>query len=173
MTIRHLSALVAACLLAACSPKYNWREYTSPDGHYHVTFPGKPSTTTRTIDLDGLPVALTMTAVDVDGTTFAVGAAEAPDADRAQAAVAAMQRALVRNIGATVTREAVAATVVGSEARTRRDVEATGSTQGAPARLAGHFEARGRRFYQVIVLGRPQAMPAEQVEQFLSSFSVP
>jgi hypothetical protein len=40
-------------------------------------------------------------------------------------------------------------------------------------RLVGRFEARGKRFYQVIVLGKPDAMPPEQVEQFLTSFTLP
>ena len=39
-------------------------------------------------------------------------------------------------------------------------------------RLVGHFEARGKRFFQVIVVGPAPALPPEQVEQFLTSFSV-
>ena len=48
---------------------------------------------------------MTMTAVDVEGAMFAVGSAQAPDAAKAQAALAAMKTALVNNIGATVTQE--------------------------------------------------------------------
>ena len=50
--------------------------------------------------------------------------------------------------------------------------DATGSSNGVPVRLVGHFEARGKRFYQVIVLGKANALPPEQVEQFLTSFSL-
>ena len=81
--LAFLCALAAALALAACSPTYNWRDYTSPDARYRVTFPAKPSSATRTIDLDGLQVSMTMTAAEVEGATFAVGAAEAPDAGRA------------------------------------------------------------------------------------------
>jgi hypothetical protein len=158
--------LLASVLLGACSPKYNWRDYASPDAPYRVMFPAKPASFTRTIDLDGMQVSMTMTAADVDGTTFAVGAAEAPDEARAQAALEAMQMALVRNIGATVTRQAAAA----APGKASRDVDATGNGKGTPLRLVGHFEARGKRFYQVIVLGKPDAVPPEQVEQFLTSF---
>ncbi|WP_198120829.1 hypothetical protein [Massilia rhizosphaerae] len=164
-----VSVAAALCLLTACSPKYNWRDYASPDAPYRVMFPAKPSTFTRNIDLDGMQVAMTMTAAEVDGATFAVGAAEAPDTARAQAALEAMQVALVRNIGATVTSSKATA----SEDRATRDVDATGTRQGVPMRLAGHFESRGKRFYQVIVLGKTQALPAEQVEQFLTSFKLP
>ena len=169
---RRLLAAPALCLalaLAGCSPKYNWRDYASPDAAYRVTFPSKPSTFTRTIDLDGMQVAMTMTAAEVDGATFAVGTAEAPDAARAQAALEAMQVALARNIDATVTTQKAAA----SGDRATRDIEATGRNHGVPMRLVGHFEARGKRFYQVIALGKTDALPPEQVEQFLTSFKLP
>jgi hypothetical protein len=171
MTRRRFAALVAAfsLLLAGCSPKYNWRDYASPDAPYRVMFPAKPATFTRTIDLDGMPVAMTMTAAEVDGATFAVGAAEAPDAARAQAALEAMQVALVRNIGATVTRQKATA----DTDRATRDVDASGTRNGATMHLVGHFEARGKRFYQVIAIGKADALPAEQVEQFITSFKLP
>jgi hypothetical protein len=173
MTTRFLTAFaaaLAAILLAACSPKYNWRDYASPDASYRVTFPAKPASFTRDIDLDGMRVPMTMTAVDIDGATFAVGAAEAPDAARAQAAVEAMQVALLRNIGADVERRSASASASGTDSRASTDVDATGKANGQPIRLAGHFEARGKRFYQVIVMGPPKAMPQDQVEQFLGSF---
>jgi len=171
MTRRLFVACTAAlCLVAACSPKYNWRDYASPDAPYRIMFPAKPSTFTRKIDLDGMRVAMTMTAAEIDGATFAVGVAEAPDAARAQAALEAMQVALVRNIGATVTSEK---TTADNNGRATRDVDASGTSQGVPMRLVGHFESRGKQFYQVIVLGRPKALPDEQVEQFLTSFKLP
>ena len=172
MTRRRFAALAAALglLLAGCSPKYNWRDYASPDAPYRVMFPAKPSTFTRTIDLDGMQVAMTMTAAEVDGATFAVGAAEAPDAVRAQAALEAMQVALVRNIGATVTSQN---TTVDNNGRATRDVDASGTSNGVPMHLVGHFEARGNRFYQVIAIGKADALPAEQVEQFITSFKLP
>ncbi|MCS0585497.1 hypothetical protein NX784_28345 [Massilia pinisoli] len=169
MTTRLFAAAALCLLFAGCSPKYNWRDYASLTASYHVTFPSKPSTVTRTIDLDGMQVSLTMTAAEVDGATFAVGSAEAPDAARAQAALEAMQVALVRNINATVTHEKVTA----GDDRATRDVDAKGTDRGAPVRLVGHFESRGKNFYQVIVLGRPKALPDEQVEQFLTSFKLP
>jgi len=172
MTRRLFAASAAALslLLAGCSPKYNWRDYASPDAPYRVMFPAKPSTFTRTIDLDGMQVAMTMTAAEIDGATFAVGAAEAPDAARAQAALEAMQVALVRNIGATVTSQY---TTVDNNGRATRDVDASGTRNGVKMHLVGHFESRGKRFYQVIAIGKADALPAEQVEQFITSFKLP
>jgi hypothetical protein len=162
--------------LVACSPKYNWRDYSSQDAPFRVMFPDKPATHTRSIDLDGLKVDMTMTAVEVDGTMFAVGSAEAPDADKAQAALAAMKTALVGNIGATITAEksGKASAVAGSSsARSAAlDIEAKGVQNGQPMRLIGHFEARDKRFYQVIVMGRDKAIKPDQVDMFMSSFKL-
>lgn len=164
MRVRFLvPAMLAAGLLAGCNPTYNWREHTSQEGRYKILFPAKPATFTRAVDLDGLRVEMTMTAAEVDGATFAVGAATAPDAARARAALPAMRLALLRNIGAD--------TGAAPAARDGLRVEAAGAANGKPMRLHGRFEARGERFYQVIVLGPANATPPEQVDQFLSSFA--
>jgi hypothetical protein len=167
--VRYVAGLLGAAALTACNPTYNWRDYASPDAPFRVMFPAKPATFTKEIDLDGLKVAMTMTAAEIDGATFAVGTAQAPDAARAQAAVEAMRVALVRNIDGHVTHEKNTA-VAGTLTQVANDVEADGVVRGVPMHLAGHFEARGTRFYQVIVIGRTKDMPAEQVEQFLESF---
>jgi len=165
MHIRHLPiAFVAAALLGGCSPTYNWRDYASPDGAYRVLFPAKPDTHTRSIDLGGIRVDMTMTAAEVEGTTFAVGTALAQDAAMAKATLPAMRQALLRNIGATVEAEA-------PEPGKPLAVDATGKGNGGPVRLIGRFVAKGARVYQVIVVGKPGAMPPEQTAQFLASFT--
>lgn len=167
---------LAAGLLMACSPTYNWRDYSSQDAPFRVMFPDKPTVHKRSIDIGGMPVEMTMTAVDVNGTTFAVGSAEAPDAAQAQAALAAMQTALIRNIGATVTKQksSAAAAVSGANGMQAAslDIEAIGVHNGTPMKLIGHFESRNKRFYQVIVMGKANAMSSEQIDQFMSSFKV-
>ena len=171
-----LITLLAATTMAACSPKYNWRDYSSQDAPFRVMFPDKPATHTRSIDLDGLNVKMTMTAAQIDGTMFAVGSAEAPDAAKAEAALAAMKTALVRNIGATVKSEKTGkASAVSGAASARSaaiDIEASGVQNGQPMRLVGHFESRNQRFYQVIVMGREKNVSQEQVEMFMSSFKL-
>jgi hypothetical protein len=159
--------LAATLLLAGCNPTYNWRDYSSPDAPYRIMFPAKPATHTRSVDLDGMRVDMTMTAAEVEGVTFAVGTGIAPDAARARAAVAAMKTALVRNIGAEVARESPAAGLDSAI-----DIDAVGSANGQPMKLRGRFEAHGKRFYQVVVMGKANAMTPEHVEQFISSFKL-
>jgi hypothetical protein len=83
---------------------------------------------------------------------------------------------LVRNIGATVTKEkstaAAAAAGANSTQGATLDIEATGVQNGMPMKLIGHFESRGKRFYQVIVMGKATAISPEQVDQFMSSFKL-
>lgn len=171
-----IASLLLASSLGACSPKYNWRDYQSPDATYRVMFPEKPATYTRSIDLDGLKVDMTMAAAEVDGAVYAVGAAQAPDAQAAQAALGAMQTALVRNIGGRISSEKVSAGATASgEGATQAassEVVADGVVNGVPMRLVGRFEARGNRIYQVIVMGPAKAFVPEQTDQFLSSFKL-
>jgi hypothetical protein len=162
------ASLAAALLLSGCNPTYNWRDYSSTDAPYRIMFPAKPVTHTRAVDLNGMQVEMTMTAAEVEGAMFAVGTGVAPDAAQAQAAVAAMKTALVRNIAAKVERESTAA----AGTNTAVDIDASGSANGQPMKLRGHFEARGKRFYQVIVMGKASAMSAERTDQFISSFTL-
>jgi hypothetical protein len=163
MHIKQLfPALLAAAVLAGCSPTYNWRDFSSADGSFRVLFPAKPSTHTRAIDLGGIKVDMTMTAAEVEGTTFAVGTAVAPDAAMAQATLPAMRQALLRNIGASDS---------APPAGEKLDVDAVGKGKGGPVRLVGRFVAKGTRVYQVIVVGKPGAMPPEHTAQFLTSFA--
>ncbi|MFC0254589.1 hypothetical protein [Massilia consociata] len=164
------SAVLVSTLLSGCSPTYNWRDYTSSEGAYRIMFPSKPSTHTRSVDLGGIRVDMTMTAAEVEGTTFAVGTALAPDPALAQATLPAMRQALLRNIGVTGAAAEAASEAAAPDAA-KLDVDATGKGNGGPVRLVGRFAAKGARVYQVIVVGKPGAMPPEHTEQFLTSFA--
>lgn len=154
-------ALLLALALSACSPKYDWRDYRSNDAPYAVLFPGKPATQTRGIQLDQLNLSMTMTATEIDGVVFAIGSAKLADAAQAPAAVAAMQAAMVGNIGGAITSSK---TLAGGA----REIDASG--QGR--RLLGRFLAKDRRIYQIVVLGPPQKIDLDTVETFFASFKL-
>ncbi|MGZ3184177.1 MAG: hypothetical protein ACXU8N_17210 [Telluria sp.] len=163
--MRSILALFVAAMLAACSPHYNWRDYVSPDAPYRAMFPDKPASFTRSVNLDGMDVKMTMTATEIDNTMFAIGSAEAPDAPHAQTALEAMKTALVRNIGGKITAEK-------RDPGRSIDVEASGTRNGRPVRLVGRFVANGARVYQVVVMGPPDGAGREEIDQFLSSFKL-
>lgn len=171
-----LATVLASVVLSACSPKFDWRDYRSGDAPYAVLFPAKPATHTRTINLDGEQVKMTMAAAEIDGVMFAVGSAQLPDPAKAQLAAVAMKSALVRNISGTVTSDKVTATSSGNGSlkgqQTILEVEATGAQKGESMRLIGRFIAKDTRIYQVIVVGREKHMETEAVDTFLSSFKL-
>lgn len=155
-------------LLAACSPKFDWREVRGGGAPYIVTLPAKPASHTREINLDGLQVSMTMTAAEVDNVTFAVGAAELPDATLAPKALAAMKNALVRNIGGTIRSEKIGATPA------TIDIEASGppapNSAGQPRLLMARFHSRDKYIYQIVVVGSEKKVSREAADTFFTSF---
>ena len=168
-----LATLAAASILSACSPKFDWRDYRSPDAQFTALFPGKPAVLTREIDLDGKKVSLTMTASEVDGATFAIGSAVLDSAEQAQAALPAMQMALLKNINGTVRSEksasAASSTAAGSHQRSSLSVEATGTQQGKPVLLVGRFVAQDKRIFQIIILGEESKLSRDTIDTFMDS----
>ncbi|MFC3109230.1 hypothetical protein ACFQAT_02075 [Undibacterium arcticum] len=171
---------VSACtlLLLACSPKFDWREVHGKDAPFVVVLPAKPSSIARQINLNGTTVTMQMTAAEVDGVTFAIGTAELPDAAKAQAALPAMKKALVSNIKGTVKSESSAAAAQGAPGGKRQtsslSIEAEG-VRGAtaePTLLIARFIAQDQRIYQLIVIGKPQAVSRDAVDTFLTSFKL-
>lgn len=164
----RIAALACALLLAACSPKYDWREVRGGGAPFTVNLPAKPASHTRQIDLDGMPVTMTMTAAEVDNVTFAVGAAELADAAQSAKAITAMKTALVRNIGGTIRQEKTGTSPA------MIAVEATGppgrSTGGHARLLLARFYAKGKFIYQVVVVGEETAVSREAADTFFTSF---
>lgn len=163
--MKRLTPLLLACILSACSPKYDWRDYRSTDAPYAVLFPGKPASQTRTIKLDQQEVSMTMSAAEIDGVVFAVGSAQVADAAQAAAAVEAMQTAMLNNIGGAVTSSKTLANGM-------REVDASGTEKGRAMRLVGRFLAKEKRIYQVVVIGPGAQIEAEPVDTFLTSFKL-
>lgn len=174
--MRFVLAALAAFLLLACAPEYNWREIRSAQDGWSVMLPGKPATMSRRIRLDAVEVPMTMQGAKVGETVFTVAAAELPEdsaAARAQAMLA-MRTGMLRNIEGTQTavREIrvpavdAAGAAAGEFAAIR--VEATGVVKGRPVTLSAGFAADGGRAWQWVVIG-PQ-VDREQAATFLESF---
>ncbi len=174
MKIRILTlapaAMAAALLFTACSPKFDWRDYRGPTIPYAVLFPGKPATQTRQVSLGEDKVAMHMAAAEVDGVTFAVGSAELPDAQRAQAAITAMKNTMVKNVNGTIASEKQESSAVGGSRRSAITVEARGSRNGEAMVLYGRFIAKDKHVFQAIVAGREKHVDKEAVDTFMTSF---
>lgn len=176
---RNVGVVAAAALLAACSPKFDWREIRSAEGGFVVHLPDKPQTVARDIDFDGGRIAMTMTSSGVGPTMFGVGVARLPaqaTADPAAVgrAVAFFRDALVRNIGGSVTsqRPAPLAAAGGRTLRAAEAVQARGKigADGRAAQLAARFYVADDRVYQVVALGAEGELSDDVLETFFSSF---
>jgi len=163
-----LAAAAASLLLLACSPTYDWREIRGEGASYLVMLPAKPSSHTRTVNLDGTQVQMTMTGAETDGVSFTVATAQLADAAQAQKAMQAMKNAMVRNLGGSVKQEKP----VQVAGVTATELTATGGADasGRPRLMVARFFVRDNRVFQMVVLGRENAVPQEAVDTFLSSF---
>ncbi|SIQ92477.1 hypothetical protein SAMN05880566_1074 [Janthinobacterium sp. TND4EL3] len=168
-----LATLAVAGILSACSPKFDWRDYRSPDAQFTALFPSKPAVLTREIDLDGKKVSLTMTASEIDGNTFAIGSAVLDSVEQAQAALPAMKTALLKNINGVVRSEklasAASSTATSSHQRSSLSIEATGTQQGKPVLLVGRFVAQDKHIFQIIILGEESKLSRDTIDTFMDS----
>jgi hypothetical protein len=173
-----LVMLVVMSALAGCSPRYDWREIRAADDGFVAMMPGRPDRMTRPVDLGGIPVSMTMHGVRVDGVAFTVASARLPDESVAtrERALAAMREAMLRNIGAGVSKaEALAVPVVDASGRRTGSapgwrVEAEGLAAGRPVSLRALFAARQGRIWQAVVVGPGPEI--EQVRLFIDGFRI-
>ncbi len=164
-----LLAFMLLCVVA-CSPTFDWREVRGVDVPFVVLMPEKPVSQSQPVDLDGLHVDMTMTAAEINGTVFAVGAAHVPAAADVTKALIAMKTAMVKNIDGTLHHEKSSA---GKDGNTLMiEISATGHahTDKRKRLLNARFIARGDRVYQVVVLGVDHSVSPETIDMFLDSF---
>jgi hypothetical protein len=174
-------------VLAACSPKFDWREVRSTADAYAVSLPGRPQIITRDIEVPlaagAQKLSMTMTSAGVDGAMFAVGAAHLPgpvaqNPAAVQSAMAFFRDGLLRNIGITgPVREAppaaLAARTVTQRAATSFEARGELGRPGekpAPARLAARIYVVDDRLYQIVAMGSAADLPDSEIENFFTSF---
>lgn len=163
----RLCSTLLVLALVACSPSLNWREVRGSDAPYVVLLPAKPTSFTRPVDLGGIKVDMHMTAAEVDDVNFAVATARIADAAQRQAALSAMQAAMLRNIGSAQHSEK-SVTLKGGVPAT--EVVANGKAGNTALVLHARFAAHGERVYQAIALGPAAKLSDETADTFLSSF---
>ncbi len=165
------ATLLLAASLSACNPALNWREVRGSDAPYTVLLPAKPATFARPVNLDGLQVEMSMTGAEVDDVSFAVASARIPDPQQRKAALAAMQSAMLRNIGSEHHAQRAVALKGGTPAI---EVKADGRAgpNGRPLVMHARFAERGERVFQAIALGPQDKLSEEAAETFLASFTL-
>jgi len=169
------SLLAALALLVACAPTFNWREVRPADLGVAVMLPGKPSSLSQRVRLDGLDLPMSMTGAKVEGIAFTVACATLPDAgtDTRERVLAAMRSGMVRNLAGTEERaEPVGIALIDAAGVARGRVpglrvRVTGTVQARPTRMLAVLTGEGRRACQAVAVG--ESLPDEEVRQFADS----
>lgn len=169
--LHHTACITALFLLSACSPKYDWREVGAATAPYVIAFPSKPSSHTKKINLDGVELAMTMVAAEVDGISFAVATAELPDATQALVSLGAMKTAMLKNISGTIKQEKTL--LIPQAAHTPGAIAVTEIEAKGPQHLLyARFLAKENHAYQLIVLGPEKSITRDVVTTFFDSFKL-
>jgi hypothetical protein len=84
--------------MSACMPSHNWREMVVDQGGVVVMFPSKPDRLTRSIDLNGLTLNMTMVGSKIDRTAYTVAWVDLPSPALAQQALENMRLGMLKNI---------------------------------------------------------------------------
>lgn len=167
--------LVLFCLvtLSACFPTFDWRDVRGVDAPYTILMPAKPTQFSREITLADNALTMQMSACDVSGISFAVGAIKLPDPNKGPVILAAMKKGMVSNIRKSAGQDAASAQdSADSAGQERVEVEAS-APNGDKLKLVGRFVIRGEWAYQVVMLGSSKKMTETVIDTYLTSFKVP
>ncbi|MFT4436290.1 hypothetical protein ACMX25_23260 [Caballeronia sp. 15715] len=169
--------LITAGALLACTPSYDWRTIQNNDDAYEVTFPAKPRSDARDIDIAGKPMHMKMQTAEAGDAVFAVGTVDLPDADPAtqRAALDFLQQGLARNLNAAPAAHPVDIEVAAGGRLSGAEITVSGTsgnTEKCETRqIRARFIAKGNHAYQVAIVST-KAPPPDQVDQFFSSFKL-
>lgn len=174
--VRVFAALGTLVMLAACTPRYDWREVRDKDGAYAVTYPAKPTQDAREVKFASGALPMRMQAARVDAALFAVGVVTLPndDATLRQTVLTELQHGLLANVSdAAATPTQVMVRQAGDAPSVPGlSVAAQGMASDKTERyVAARFVGRGNHVYQVVVLAT-KAPAKDQVDQFLDSFTL-
>ena len=167
MTIRLTRRLAALCaglaalMLCACTPEYNWRETVVADGNAQVAFPARIRTEERPVNFDGARLMFSLTSASVGEAVFAVGYARLPadsDEDFAKSLVRRTVMSLAAS-GGEPPEAAFAGEVF------ELDTQVAGQASRLVARVLVHRDF----LIEVVASGPKSALPPEQAHDFIRS----
>ncbi|WP_139169586.1 hypothetical protein [Chitinasiproducens palmae] len=172
LVMRSCVAALAVTAVAACSPRYDWREVSDAQGRFTASFPAKMAVQSRTISVDGHELTMNMRISDVADTVFAVGAVDVPadDATLREHVMQYLEEGLRRNAGGNAS-QLSSTPSANTAVLTTHDWAASGTVphENVKRQWRARFVATRERVYQVIVLSKA-APPAAETDQFLAAF---
>ena len=171
------TVLFTATALLACTPSYDWRTIQNNDDAYEVTFPAKPHSDARDINVAGKPMHMKMQMAEAGDAVFAVGTVDLPDADPVtqRAALDFLQQGLARNLNAAPVARPVDIDVAAGGRLPGAEITVNGTSANGQKsethQIRARFIAKGTHAYQVAIVSS-KAPPPDQIDQFFSSFKL-
>lgn len=154
-----------ALVLAACSPRYNWREVDVADGHVRAAFPDRVMTDTRDLRLDVHTLRFTLATATVGEAVFAVGSAPLPPEIMADpAAKQALGMALMHSLYANMQAPPPAQWPAYGQ-----EIEVRGKAMGKPGWLQAKVWVTDTMLIEAVAAGTEESLPAERAREFLRS----
>ncbi|MBP9655468.1 MAG: hypothetical protein KBE19_13860 [Rhodocyclaceae bacterium] len=183
MRALRLVAAATFVALAACSPRFDWREIRQPQAGYLVALPDRPQTAAREIAFEhpggAVRAEMTMLSSGVGASLFAVGSVRLPrfalePHEALEATLDWFGDGLLRNLQATAPTPADAGPPAGLGTRkllaTRAFTAAGSAGSGRPARLAVRLYVVDDRLFQLVALVAEGEVPPQALETFFDSF---
>ena len=170
--VRRCFAVLAALLIAGCSPTLDWREFVPEGSGISASFPCRPDRHARPVAMAGATVRLEMLVCSAGDATYALSFLDSPDAGRVSALLDDWRAITVRNVqGAAPQLAPVNVPGMTPNARATRLVVAGRLPDGSAVQQHAAFFAHGLRVYAATVIGaKPQAAA---VETFFSALRFP
>lgn len=166
---------LAAPLLAACSPTFNWREVPIAEDGLVAMLPCKAERANRALPLGAESVKVDMAGCETGGATFAIAHASASGPAQAEAWLIAWRRATRSQVGDAKVEEAQATLQRATAAPAPVRLEAQPTRQGgAPVQVLWFAQSRKdgtTALYQATVLGKPSS--AEAAKTFFEGLRLP
>lgn len=166
------TVLLLSFILAACTPKFDWREVRNSELPLRVLMPAKPSSFTREMRLDDMNVRLQMTAADVDQLSFAFAYAKLDNSDAAnlglnqEKLLTALKTGMLKNIHASQFE-------AGGARHPKNTLVATGqSANGTKISMVARFFRHGPWVVQLVVMGNEKAMSPEVLDMYFGSLTL-
>lgn len=178
--LKSISIILIALGITACTPKFDWREIRNADAPFIATFPGKPATHSRDIELDGIKVKLHMTAADVNQLSFAIAYAKIENNDKSlqaqqqQRALSAMQAGMLKNIQGTIVQASTSSGANSSHhSSPKNTITAIGKKQNGQAiKMLARFTQHGPWVMQIVMMGEEKAFTPDIADMFFDSIKL-
>lgn len=162
--LKKLLLVGLAGLLAACSPRYDWRELDAAEGQVRAAFPARVQTDSRDLVLVGRELRFSLTSAQVEGAVFAVGYAPLPEDLQGKPAARelgdALRRSLYANFGAEPPAQA-------PDDGTEIEVHAPPGQRDAW--LLARIWVTSRMLIEVVATGSRRSLSPEHAREFVRS----